>query len=567
VVGKVFWRGALLAIEDGSRGADLEDALDLLETRDFVRRESSSQIQGDREYTFKHMLIREVAYSTLPRAARRERHAAVARFIQDSAGERIGEAAAVLAHHWREAGDTQRALDNLLLAAEQASRGWAKGEAVTLYGQALELIPEDRHDLRRRVALLQAETMVDLGNLTGGIPLLDDLLPQLEGRDLLSAMLTRSRAAFWTMDAPTTTRLAQEAVALAEQLDDKEFLGPATALQSNATSMEGRLEEAFELNERAFDLWQPGKRQTEFAVAMDQRALDHYWAGQYEEGERWARQGLALAEEIKSTESILRIGAIYGVLLTGLGRHEEALPIFEDTIARGKDVELEPRWTARVMNMSSTLYRDVFDTQESRRRNAEAAELGARAGFLIAEVQAGIDLIFADLMEGEPGRAERRWPELWERAQASKGWHQWLMVGRLLEARAEIALATGDVEAAARHADEAVAQSVSVWRLKYETSGRLVLGSALARMGQVEEGVRELRTATDGADRLRHPPAIWQAWSELGRALAASGDDEGAGSAFAKADETIRSFAAALAPERSERLLSAEPIKEILAAR
>src|SRR5918995_983972 len=104
VVGKVFWRGALAAMSDGQDHTRLEDALDLLESRDFIRRESTSQIQGDREYTFKHMLIREVAYTTLPRAARRDRHAAVAQFITDAAGERVAEAASLLAHHWRGGG-------------------------------------------------------------------------------------------------------------------------------------------------------------------------------------------------------------------------------------------------------------------------------------------------------------------------------------------------------------------------------------------------------------------------------------------------------------------------------
>jgi hypothetical protein len=41
----------------------------MLETRDFFRRESGSQIKGDHEYLFKHMLIREVAYATRPRPA------------------------------------------------------------------------------------------------------------------------------------------------------------------------------------------------------------------------------------------------------------------------------------------------------------------------------------------------------------------------------------------------------------------------------------------------------------------------------------------------------------------
>jgi hypothetical protein len=36
----------------------------------------------------------------------------------------------------------------MLAAADQAGRGWAKERAVTLYREALELLPED--DVRRR---------------------------------------------------------------------------------------------------------------------------------------------------------------------------------------------------------------------------------------------------------------------------------------------------------------------------------------------------------------------------------------------------------------------------------
>ena len=105
VVGKIFWRGALARLGTGD---GLDEALDSLEARDLIRPEPASRLQGDQEFSFKHMLIREVAYATLPRAARRQRHAAVARFVEDAAGDRLGEAASLLAHHWREAGMTNR---------------------------------------------------------------------------------------------------------------------------------------------------------------------------------------------------------------------------------------------------------------------------------------------------------------------------------------------------------------------------------------------------------------------------------------------------------------------------
>ena len=79
VVGKHFWRGVLHSFDD-LEGVD--EALSALEARDLIRREPVSQVQGDAEFAFKHILIREVAYSTLARAERRRRHADVARFIE-----------------------------------------------------------------------------------------------------------------------------------------------------------------------------------------------------------------------------------------------------------------------------------------------------------------------------------------------------------------------------------------------------------------------------------------------------------------------------------------------------
>jgi class 3 adenylate cyclase len=146
VVGKTFWRGALARL-GGTDG--LDDALDELEAREFLVRERVSRIEDDDEFSFRHILIREVAYSTLSRAARRERHAEVARFVEETAGERLGDMAGVLAHHWREAGDADSAVEYLQAAADQAGRGWAKGEAVALYSEALDLMDDD--DPRRPV--------------------------------------------------------------------------------------------------------------------------------------------------------------------------------------------------------------------------------------------------------------------------------------------------------------------------------------------------------------------------------------------------------------------------------
>jgi class 3 adenylate cyclase/tetratricopeptide (TPR) repeat protein len=565
VIGKVFWRGALQALDATRSAAELEDALDMLESRDFIHRESGSQIQGDHEYLFKHMLIREVAYATLPRAARRERHAAVARFIESAAGERIEEAAALLAHHWQEAGDVDQAIRFLQLAAEHAAKGWAKDVAVALFGQALQLVPENQPELRRAIAIRRAETQVELGD-PGAAAALDKLLEETEGLERLKVLMARAHTAHWAMDAEGATRMSQEAFDLAQSLSIEEFIGPALALQSLASSMDGNMDTSLELGVRALAKWTPGTRRAERALCLDQMATGWYWTGEYERALEYGEQAISFAEEIKSSDSLLRTGSVHALTLTGMGRHEEALPRFEEVIARGREFGLVPRMTARALNMSSELYRDLFQLDEATLRNQEAAELGAAAGFANAVLQSGIDQLFTDLARGEVGRAEARWPELWDRTQNTKGTHQWLMAGRLAKARAEIALAKGEYAEAARLAQEAIDQSREVRRAKYELAARVVLGQALMALGQPQRGIDELHTALRGIRRLGHPPTLWRAWWTLGTGLAQTGQDAEAAAAVEAAANTLRTFAATLAPERSEPLLVAEPSREILSA-
>jgi predicted ATPase len=139
----------------GAEGERISELLDSLEGRDFIRRETPSRIQGDQQFAFKHRLIRDVAYATLPRALRRERHEAAAEFLERATGE-MADTAAALAYHWREAGNDERAVHYLLVAADQAGRGWAKKHAVELYNEALALVPEGEAEKRREINRLRA---------------------------------------------------------------------------------------------------------------------------------------------------------------------------------------------------------------------------------------------------------------------------------------------------------------------------------------------------------------------------------------------------------------------------
>jgi class 3 adenylate cyclase len=158
VVGRIFWNGALTHL--GPSDNRLPELLDSLEGRDLIRRERVSRFQGQQQFRFKHTLIRDVAYASIPRTKRRERHAGVAAFLEEVHAARDSPTA--IGRHWLEAGDRERAADYFVAAAEQASRGWAKEEAVALYREALALVrEEDRERFRHlRLKLAVAEQML-----------------------------------------------------------------------------------------------------------------------------------------------------------------------------------------------------------------------------------------------------------------------------------------------------------------------------------------------------------------------------------------------------------------------
>jgi class 3 adenylate cyclase/tetratricopeptide (TPR) repeat protein len=172
VVGKVFWPGALTANRDAT---GLEGTLQALERKEFVRRERRSSVEGELQYAFRHVLVRDVAYGQIPRATRADRHTQVAEWIEQQV--RGEDAAELLAHHYSSALEYARATGRddtgLALRARSALRD-AGRRAITLntftsaarfFEAAVELTPEDDPDWPRLVLEhAEAAVYVDLSS-------------------------------------------------------------------------------------------------------------------------------------------------------------------------------------------------------------------------------------------------------------------------------------------------------------------------------------------------------------------------------------------------------------------
>ena len=120
VVGKVFWLGALTQMAGHDRGA-AERGLHALERKEFLRRKRSSSVAGESEYSFGHLLVRDVAYGQIPRARRADKHRLVAEWIE--ALGRPDDQAELVVHHYLAALELTRAARQPLDELETLARG------------------------------------------------------------------------------------------------------------------------------------------------------------------------------------------------------------------------------------------------------------------------------------------------------------------------------------------------------------------------------------------------------------------------------------------------------------
>jgi tetratricopeptide (TPR) repeat protein len=363
---------------------------------------------------------------------------------------------------------------------------------------------------------------------------------------------TRRHAGLKSADAEGAHRFGELARGLAEELGDQELCARALSFLLGAENMDGDLDAAHEHALETLRIWQPNTRLDELATAQEWISLNDYWRGDYEAAEESSRQAYELGNEVHSIGPVVNGGAQLALSLSGLGRHEEALALFERVVAQGRELEAQPRFTSRAINMWAGALHEVFEIDEARAKNEEAIALGERAAFPGSQVSGKIDLLYSDLVLGDVGRAEESVPALQAAAEATKGWHQWLWITRLARAKAEVALAVARHEEALELAAEAIAMAERYHRLKYAATSRIVFGRALREAGRATEAVDALGQALAEADRLKHPPTIWSAAAALAAALYSAGNDAGAEDALARVGTEIGAFSAGLSEARRE---------------
>ena len=177
IIGRTFWLAGLLELAADLTSDTVLHALDSLVQRDFIVESEElgrSPVEHDRVFTFKHILIRDVAYNNIPRMRRSQEHARLALWLEEKTAGNTEAFVELLTYHYQQAlatwsasllpapGDVldsslppvrltrselrKRTIAYLTMAGDQAFHSYHTIRAIQAYSEVLELLVESEAD-------------------------------------------------------------------------------------------------------------------------------------------------------------------------------------------------------------------------------------------------------------------------------------------------------------------------------------------------------------------------------------------------------------------------------------
>lgn len=224
-------------------------ALERLQERELVEELPTAHLAGEREFRFKHALVREVAHASLPKAVRSEAHQRFATWLERVAVENLDEHLEVLAHHyeqaWRyrfETGDrseapARRAVEALRRAGQRAKAPRTLPEARRLFERALAIVRSTGLDADQELLVKLLTDHAEVAKwMTDPATVLEDtdtvlrLAPPVGREDLVArAWLNRAFAMYDRSDLEGAEEAVNRALELFRALEDRQ--GEAEALE------------------------------------------------------------------------------------------------------------------------------------------------------------------------------------------------------------------------------------------------------------------------------------------------------------------------------------------------
>jgi tetratricopeptide (TPR) repeat protein len=324
-----------------------ETQLDTLEARGLIR---LAAYLPELEYLFRHWLVQDAAYGSLLRQERKQLHGQVGEALETLYPERRSELASVLAMHFEEAGDTERALEYLMMAGRFALDRNAIQEAFSAFDRAAKLLPAagpaDGAATRRRRVVVElgraqsswtfrssSEVIADLEAVVDDAEQLGDL--ELIAEVHLQAALARVQTGDAATD-PAVKRSLDRVTEIGKQLGDTSLLAMPMALSGLMQVFGGPIRHGVEILEQAVPLMEGRKDFIGAAFARGALAIGYGNLGEFDKAEAAVRNANELAA---NGDLIAQLDAqiAESMLRSARGQVDQAMPLALACMTRAEE--------------------------------------------------------------------------------------------------------------------------------------------------------------------------------------------------------------------------------------
>jgi len=461
VIGKEFC-GRILARVAGLGADDIGRAVRDLMTSEFVY---EKELYPHAEYAFKHPLTQEVAYRSQLGERRTHVHAAVAQACEDIYGEKVDERAALLAHHWEQAGEALKAARWNRRAAERV--GLSDNAAALEHWQAV----------RRLVVGLDDAAVAEELRLAACVNVMQ-ILPR-------SAAVEGARG---YVDPEERATIFAEGEALAERRGAAPSLARLHASYAMLHMQAGAFDEA---SRHAAEAIRIGERSGDPGLMLGvvgRVIILHEWTGRVREAQRLTEQALARVGDdhaLRGTNEYTRLLISHASVLGTMGRLDDATDVLERAgrLAR-EHSQVESQGSALSQRGLIELHRG--EVPAALRYLGDAIEIGEKVGSAAVFGPAYTILGMAYVADEKWDEAVQALETIRDRAHLG---------GRvafdpvILACLAEAHCGRGDVERAMAMVDEAVALGARLGTWTYECLGQTSRARILLRSRGI--GARE----------------------------------------------------------------------------
>ncbi len=187
VEGKIFHRGAVAQLSPEPARATVIAQLQALVRKELIRPDTPT-FAGDDAFRFRHLLIRDAAYDSLPKETRADLHERYADWLEEQVADRLSEYEEILGYHLEQAyrcraelgpideegrGLGTRAASRLAAAGQRAFGRTDMPAAANLLDRAAALVPPE-DPLRAELLPKLADALFNTGELAQGEALLRD---------------------------------------------------------------------------------------------------------------------------------------------------------------------------------------------------------------------------------------------------------------------------------------------------------------------------------------------------------------------------------------------------------